>query len=203
MGSTQAAGVPPIPGLSCAAIERRFDPGREAQRPPGSNWPLVPGMAGGTRSAAQPPSVLVAEPQPGLSEAIAGALRQEGFEVCTAADGVAAVYGLRHHWPDVAVLDLDLPGVTGCRLMHLLKQDRSASPVPVLLVTSLSFDEALEAIRSGADDLLELPSTPAEVVRRVRRLLAHRRLLFGTPALAVPPGPHLAALPAALGMDTR
>jgi DNA-binding response OmpR family regulator len=139
--------------------------------------PLAPGATratGVTGATDAPPSVLVVQPRAELSAAVTEALRQEGFEVCTAADGLAAVYGLRHHWPDAVVLDLDVRGVSGFRLMRLLKEDRTAGPVPVLVMTALSFDEALDAIRLGADDLLELPCEPEEAVWRVRRLLAHR-----------------------------
>jgi DNA-binding response OmpR family regulator len=119
-------------------------------------------------------------------------LRAAGFGVRTVADGLEALYALDRERPDVVVLDLLLPRVSGFRVLHLLKRCRPGTiPPPVLVLTALSFDEAWDAVRDGADDIATGPLAPADLVARVTRLL-HRG-----DAAAAPPecagAPHRAA----------
>jgi DNA-binding response OmpR family regulator len=149
-----------IPGLSCPALALVPD-----DRPTGVAA-VVPRAL-----QVRPTRVLVVESQHDLAAALASHLRRAGYEVCTASDGLAALYGLRHHRPDLVVLDLDVPRVSGFRLLHVLKEDRVEGPLRVLVVTALSFDEAREAARAGADGFLQLPCSPGEVLDSMRRML--------------------------------
>jgi DNA-binding response OmpR family regulator len=99
-------------------------------------------------------------------------LEAAGYQVATAADGLQALYALDHVQPDLVLLDLHLPLVSGFRIIQLLKQRGSPRPVPVVVLTALSYQEAEQALRFGADDFLTKPFHPQEVVIRVQRVLA-------------------------------
>jgi DNA-binding response OmpR family regulator len=114
--------------------------------------------------------VLVVEDEPGLTEVLALHLRAAGYDPVVAGDGLEALHALDRTIPVAIVLDLHLPQVSGFRLLEVLKQRPDTASVPVLVLTALSFAEAREVARAGADDFLTKPFDPTEVVRRVVRL---------------------------------
>ena len=115
--------------------------------------------------------VLVVEDESDLAELLALHLAAAGFEPFVAHDGLEALYQLDRVLPCAVLLDLHLPEVSGFRLLQLLKQRAEAPPVRVIVITALSFQEAKEALRAGADDFLPKPFKPAAVVRRVEQLV--------------------------------
>jgi DNA-binding response OmpR family regulator len=118
------------------------------------------------------PRLLLAEDEPGLAEVLQLHLLLAGYEVDVVGDGLAALHALERRRPDALLLDLGLPRVTGFRVLQLLRRDGTTGSVPVLVLTALSFQEALEVARAGADDFLTKPAAPQAVVARVHRLLA-------------------------------
>ncbi|MBI3972197.1 MAG: response regulator [Chloroflexi bacterium] len=116
-------------------------------------------------------TVLVVEDEPGLAEVLAVNLRESGFEPIVAHDGLEALYALDRVSPQAILLDLHLPQVTGFRLIQLLKRRPDVPRVPVIVITALSFQEAEEAVRAGADDFITKPFVPIEVVERINRVL--------------------------------
>jgi two-component system, OmpR family, response regulator MprA len=134
------------------------------------------GQVGGPAASPWTPRVLVVDGDGELREAAAARLRAAGFAVRTAADGLDALYALGREAPDLVVLDLELPVVSGFRLLHLLKHaGAGAAPPPVLVLTALSFEEAREAAYDGADDFVAKPPAPGHLEACVRRLLDARR----------------------------
>jgi len=130
------------------------------------------------RSPIPPPTrgrILIVEDEPGLAEVLSLHLIAAGFETATCHDGLAALYELERESPTLVLLDLHLPQVSGFRLIQLLKQSADAPRVPVMVITALSFPEAEEAVRAGADDFITKPFLPDEVVTRVERLLERVR----------------------------
>jgi DNA-binding response OmpR family regulator len=141
--------------------------------------PGFPGMAGLARewfaaggSLIDGARLLLVEDEPDLAEVLALHLRGAGFAVDVAGDGLAALAALERTRPDVVLLDLTLPHLSGFRLLQLLRRDEVTAAVPVLVLTALSFQEAVEVARLGADDFLTKPVAPSTVVDRTRRLLA-------------------------------
>jgi DNA-binding response OmpR family regulator len=118
------------------------------------------------------PYLLLAEDEPGLAEVLQLHLALAGFEVDVVGDGLATLYALQRRPPDMLLLDLDLPQVTGFRVLQLLRRDDAMGSIPVLVLTALSFQEAQEVARAGADDFLTKPVTPHAVVDRVCQLIA-------------------------------
>ncbi len=144
----------------------RPDPMRRATPPAPHAGPAEPETPGASKG-----QVLVVEDEPGLADVLAVHLQASGYEPVIASDGLEALYALDRATPRAVLLDLHLPQVSGFRLMQLLKQRPDAPRVPVIVITALSFQEAEEAIRAGADDFITKPFLPAEVVTRVDRVL--------------------------------
>ena len=115
--------------------------------------------------------ILVVEDEPGLAEVLAVHLQASGYHPIVVHDGLEALYALERVTPHAILLDLHLPQVSGFRLIKLLKQRPDMPRVPVIVLTALSFQEAEDAVRAGADDFLTKPFLPAEVVTRVDRLI--------------------------------
>jgi two-component system, OmpR family, response regulator ResD len=115
--------------------------------------------------------ILVVEDEPGLAEVLAVHLQAGGYHPIVVHDGLEALYALERVTPHAVLLDLHLPQVSGFRLIKLLKQRPDMPRVPVIVLTALSFQEAEDAVRAGADDFLTKPFLPAEVVTRVDRLI--------------------------------
>jgi DNA-binding response OmpR family regulator len=116
-------------------------------------------------------AVLLVEDEPGLADVLAVHLQAAGYAPVVARDGLEALHALDQTNPAAIVLDLHLPQVSGFRLLELVKQRPETTGVPVLVLTALSFAEARGVARAGADAFLTKPFDPAEVVRRVERLV--------------------------------
>jgi two-component system response regulator RpaA len=119
-------------------------------------------------------SVLIIEDEPGLAEIISINLQASGYDTTLAHDGLQALHHLDRSTPDVILLDLQLPQVSGFRLIQLLRGREETATVPVIVITALSFREAEDVIRAGADAFLTKPFAPEEVVARVDQLVTKR-----------------------------
>jgi two-component system response regulator RegX3 len=118
--------------------------------------------------------ILVVEDEPAISEAVAYALREAGYEVDEVADGDAALAAAREKHYDLMVLDLVLPrrpGLDVCRTI------RAESDLPIVILTGRDAEaDRLTGREIGADDYVTKPFSLAELVSRVRALLRRREL---------------------------
>jgi len=102
-------------------------------------------------------------------------LRASGFEVLRAEDGNTALQTACDHVPDLVVMDLELPGLSGCQVASALRQRDDTRHIPLIASTGHSLPAKLdEARRSGFDLVLIKPCDPAELVEAIRRHLAAR-----------------------------
>jgi DNA-binding response OmpR family regulator len=113
------------------------------------------------------------EDEPGLVEVLTVNLEHAGYQVLTAADGLEAWRRFSADHPDIIVLDLNLPTMSGFRLLQLIK--RSDRPVPVVVLTAFSFEEAKEVAQLGVEGFITKPFEPGDLVRTVHRALARVR----------------------------
>ena len=114
--------------------------------------------------------VLVVDDEATLSELLSMALRYEGWEVRTAADGGSAVRTAREFRPDAVVLDVMLPDFDG---LEVLRRMRAETPdVPVLFLTARdAVEDRIAGLTAGGDDYVTKPFSLEEVVARLRGLL--------------------------------
>jgi putative two-component system response regulator len=122
--------------------------------------------------------VLIVDDSPAIAELLAQALRFEGYQVAIAEDGLAALAQVAAHRPDLILLDLDLPGLTGDAVCRQLKADPATRLIPVVMVTAQgAMQSRLDACNYGADDFLAKPFHLIEVTTRCRSLLRIKRLI--------------------------
>ena len=122
------------------------------------------------RADGSPIRILVVDDEAVLAELVSMALRYEGWEITTAADGASAVTAARDTRPDAVVLDVMLPDMTG---LEVLGQLREHSPdLPVLLLTAKdAVEDRIAGLSAGGDDYVTKPFSIEEVVLRLRGLL--------------------------------
>jgi DNA-binding response OmpR family regulator len=117
--------------------------------------------------------ILVVDDNVRTQEAIALYLRHAGYDVDVAATGPDALAAAADRTPDLIVLDLMLPGLSGLDVCRAL---RERSDVPIIMVTARTTEEdKLEGLRSGADDYVSKPFSPRELVARVATVLRRVR----------------------------
>jgi two-component system response regulator RegX3 len=113
--------------------------------------------------------VLVVEDEPSFADALTVGLEREGFEVEVATDGVAALEAFDRREPDLVLLDLMLPRLSG---LDVCRQIRTRSQVPVIMVTAKGAEvDTVVGLEVGADDYVTKPYRLRELVARMRAVL--------------------------------
>ena len=114
-------------------------------------------------------TILVVDDNEKIVEVLAAYLEGEGYRVLTAADGESARRLAKDHRPDLALLDIMLPGIDGIELTRLFQRQWD---LPVILVTARTDEiDRLIGLEVGADDYISKPFSPREVVARVKAVL--------------------------------
>ena len=113
--------------------------------------------------------ILLVDDDPDLLAVTGFALQQAGFLVVKVADGVAALEAFEREQPDLAVLDINMPRMTGFELAAKL---RERSRIPLIMLTARSEEaDVVRALGLGADDYLSKPFSPKILLARVKALL--------------------------------
>ena len=113
--------------------------------------------------------ILLVDDDPDLLAVTGFALQQAGFLVVKAADGTSALDLFEREQPDLAVLDINLPGLSG---FELARRVRAKGNVPIMMLTVRNEEEDLvRALELGADDYLTKPFSPRTLLARIRALL--------------------------------
>lgn len=121
--------------------------------------------------------VLVVDDTPQNVKLLADLLAAKGYAVATAADGASALEQLAAQSPDLVLLDVMMPGLTGYDVCRRIREDARTALLPVVLVTALDpQQERVKGIEAGADDFLSKPINQAELFARVKSLLRIKRL---------------------------
>lgn len=119
------------------------------------------------------PKILIVEDEPALAETVAYNLREEGFKVCCAADGLSALDLLKKEKPDLVLLDVMLPEMDGFEVCRMMRRE---SDLPIIMVTAKSREiDKVVALEIGADDYVTKPFGMLELIARVRASLRRSR----------------------------
>ena len=118
------------------------------------------------------PKILVAEDEPDILNLVVSNLRAAGYEVLKAEDGPSALAIARTHNPQLLVLDLMLPGMSGLEVCRALKGDPITARLPVIMLTAKAEEiDRIVGLELGADDYVTKPFSPRELVLRVKNIL--------------------------------
>ncbi|MCV7310996.1 MULTISPECIES: response regulator transcription factor [Mycobacterium] len=122
------------------------------------------------RADGNPINVLVVDDESVLAEMVSMALRYEGWNIATASDGASAIAAARAQRPDVVVLDVMLPDMSGLDVLHKLREETPQLPV-LLLTAKDAVEDRIAGLTAGGDDYVTKPFSIEEVVLRLRALL--------------------------------
>jgi len=116
--------------------------------------------------------ILIIEDDTVLRELLEFLLQREGYQTKCCNDGATAQEQLQTYTPDLVLLDLQLPIVSGAELIQWLRDRESSQHLPILVLTSLQEDDDIaNALDSGANDYMVKPFQPKELQARIRKLL--------------------------------
>lgn len=123
--------------------------------------------------------ILVVDDEMPILELIKYNLQKEGFSVLTAENGAKALERARNDNPDLVLLDLMLPDMSGFDICRILRNDKSTSKIPIIMATAKTDDmDVVSGLDLGADDYITKPFSPKVLMARVRSVL--RRVQEGS-----------------------
>ena len=121
-------------------------------------------------------TVLIVEDEADVVDLLRYNLKRAGFKVIVATSGDAGLACVRAHRPDIVILDLMLPGMSGLEVCRALKQDAETTHIPILMLTAKDEQkDRVKGLETGADDYVGKPFSPRELVLRVQALLRRLR----------------------------
>lgn len=118
-------------------------------------------------------TVLLAEDDADIRDLVTFKLREAGYEVRVFEDGLSALASARGSQPDLALLDIMMPGMSGLDVCRELRADPATCEVPIILLTARGQESDIETgFAVGADDYIAKPFSPRELASRVHAVLA-------------------------------
>jgi len=150
--------------------------------PSTSAQPHIPGAFSELIGAARPERtdspkmtnahILVVDDEPDISALVAYHLARESYRVRTASSGPEAIRAAELERPDLIVLDLMLPGMSGLQVLEELRRRPETQEIPVILLTARREEQdRIAGLRLGADDYVAKPFSPQELILRVGAVL--------------------------------
>ena len=140
-----------------------------------------------------PATVLVVDDDPVILKLLEVNFEMEGFSVVRAADGAEGLERAREVLPDIVILDVMMPRMTGYEVAKALREDEGTAHIPIIFVTARAQSSDVErGMELGVDDYVTKPFDPLDLIARVNVLLARRADAQG----AAEAGPDPAGIPA-------
>ncbi len=116
--------------------------------------------------------ILIAEDEPDIRELVAFTLRFAGYEVVTAANGEEAVQQAAKELPDLALMDVRMPRMTGYDACRAMKANPELKDIPVVFLSAKGQEgEIATGLEAGAEEYLLKPFAPDQLTQRVRAIL--------------------------------
>ena len=124
-----------------------------------------------------PNKILIVDDTPKNVKLLADLLTVKGYSVATASSGREALARMQTDQPDLVLLDVVMPEMSGYEVCQKIRENRATAMLPVVMVTALDpSEERIKGIEAGADDFLTKPINQAELLARVRSLLRIKEL---------------------------
>ncbi|GIJ52235.1 hypothetical protein Val02_91210 [Virgisporangium aliadipatigenens] len=121
-------------------------------------------------------AILIADDDEDIRDLVAFKLEAAGFDVTAVDNGLAALSEARVSPPDLVVLDVMMPGLSGIDVCRQLRAERSTAHLPIILLTARAQEGDVQVgFGAGADDYVVKPFSPKELVSRVEAVLARAR----------------------------
>ncbi|QNI02896.1 response regulator [Halomonas sp. SH5A2] len=116
--------------------------------------------------------VLVVDDEPNILISLEFLMQQAGFDVMTAEDGEQALAHVQQTKPDLILLDISLPGISGFDVLERLRQDSNTATLPIIMLTAHGREvEREKGMALGADDYITKPFSTQALVEKVNALL--------------------------------
>lgn len=117
--------------------------------------------------------ILIVEDEPSALRLVEYTLKQEGFQVVTAPNGLDGIKKAQSEGVQLVILDIMLPGLDGFEICRRLRANPETSGIRILMLSAKAHEiDKATGLKVGADDYLTKPADPSEIVSRVQALLA-------------------------------
>jgi two-component system response regulator/two-component system chemotaxis response regulator CheY len=117
-------------------------------------------------------TILIAEDDPVMTKLIEFNLKREGYQIITCGDGESVVNSVKDNPPDLALFDLNLPGMSGLELSRFFQNDAELSKIPRIVVTAQGKDAVFDDLyESGISRVFTKPFSPSALAEEIRTLL--------------------------------
>jgi DNA-binding response OmpR family regulator len=117
--------------------------------------------------------IVIADDDADIRELVVFKLRHGGHEVVPVGDGAAAVEACREEKPDLVILDVMMPGMSGLEAARTLRSDDAMAGLPIIMLTARAQESDIEqGLDAGADDYIVKPFSPRELASRVDAVLS-------------------------------
>ncbi|MBM3804595.1 MAG: response regulator transcription factor [Acidimicrobiia bacterium] len=125
--------------------------------------------------------ILLIEDDPDIQDLVRYNLAREGYTVQTCSDGTTGLRSARNDRPDLILLDVMLPGLTGNEVCRKLKADLTTEAIPIIFLTARSDEiDKMIGFEIGADDYVSKPFSPRELAARVKAVLRRSQGAFAS-----------------------
>jgi CheY-like chemotaxis protein len=116
---------------------------------------------------------MIADDEDGIRSLVRMTLESDAYEILEAADGAEALELARTHHPDLLLLDVMMPGVTGLEVCRTLKSDPDTAGITIVMLTARAQDSDREAGRAaGAESYFTKPFSPVALLRKVDEIFS-------------------------------
>jgi DNA-binding response OmpR family regulator len=120
-------------------------------------------------------TIVVADDDEDIRDLVVLKLSHGGHQVVAVEDGAAAVQACRTHRPQLAILDVMMPGTSGLDACRAIRADPELAGLPVILLTARTQEDDLrQGVAAGADDYVAKPFSPRDLAERVTEVLRGR-----------------------------
>ena len=117
-------------------------------------------------------TILVVDDEPSIVKLVTATLESKGYEVIPAYDGEEALVKVKHHRPDLIILDIMMPHMDGREARKRLLDDPETAEIPVIHLSAVGdFEKQLNAVEGGITDYVTKPFTPSDLADRVKDML--------------------------------